>query len=68
MQCEKLKTFVMHLVVHIVHFASQRAIAYRTILLILKTRNFGYDFKTAEPLLHGQRVDGGVESAIKIIA
>ena len=29
---------------------------------------FGHDFKTAEPLLHGQRVDGGVESAIEIIA
>ena len=41
---------------------------YRTIILILKTRDFGHDFKTAEPLLHGQRVDGGVESAIKIIA
>ena len=41
---------------------------YRTIILILKTRNFGHDFKTAEPLLHGQRVDGGVEFATKIIA
>ena len=41
---------------------------YRTIILILKTENFGHDFKTAEPLLHGQRVDGGVEFAIKIIA
>ena len=41
---------------------------YRTIILILKTRNPGPDFKTAEPLLHGQRVDGGVEFATKIIA
>ena len=34
----------------------------------LKTKDFGHDFKTAEPLLHGQRVDGGVEFAIKNIA
>ena len=42
--------------------------AYRTNLLILKTEIFGHDFKTAEPLLHGQSVDGGVDFAIKIIA
>jgi hypothetical protein len=39
--------------------------SYRTIILILKTRNFGHDFKTAEPLLHGQRLDGGVEGNTK---
>ena len=36
---------------------------YRTLLLF-----FGHDFKTAEPLLHMQSVDGGVEFAIKIVA
>ena len=41
---------------------------YRTIILIFENeKSFGHNFKTAEPLLHGQRVDGGVESAIKII-
>ena len=29
---------------------------------------FSHEFKTAEPLLHGQRVGGGVEFAIKIRA
>ena len=29
---------------------------------------FGHDFKTAEPLIYGQRAGGGVESAIKNIA
>ena len=29
---------------------------------------FGHDFKTAGPLIYGQRAGGGVKSAIKIIA
>ena len=44
---------------------SCNSLLYRTFLLFLKTKNFGHDFETAEPLLHGQRVDGGVEFAIK---
>ena len=47
---------------------SYTSCVYRTFLLFLKTKDYGHDFKTAEPLLHGQRVDGGVEFAIKNIA